>query len=56
VFLANSRVLLSDSLQVLPEIQQDIKIVGKVTNGHDAVRRIQKLRLDVAVLDIGLVS
>jgi DNA-binding NarL/FixJ family response regulator len=36
VFLANSRVILSDSLQVLLEIQQDIKIVGKATNGHDA--------------------
>ena len=31
-----------------------MKIVGKATNGHDAVRRIQKLRPDVAILDIGL--
>ena len=54
VFLANSRVILLDSLQVLLELQQDIKIVGKATNGHDAVRRIQKLRPDVAILDIGL--
>src|SRR2546430_2497105 len=56
VFLANSRVILLDSLQVLLELQQDMKIVGKATNGHDAVRRIQKLRPDVAILDIGLVS
>ena len=56
VFLANSRVILLDSLQVLLEIQQDIKIVGKATNGHDAVRRVQKLRPDVAILDIGLVG
>jgi len=56
VFLANSRVILLDGLQVLLEIQQDIKIVGKATNGHDAVRRIQKLRPDVAILDIGLVG
>src|SRR5712691_6671100 len=56
VFLANSRVILLDSLQVLLEIQQDIKIVGKATNGHDAVRRIQRLRPDVAILDIGLVG
>src|SRR2546430_8241525 len=54
VFLANSRVILLDSLQVLLELQQDMKIVGKATNGHDAVRRIQKLRPDVAILDIGL--
>src|SRR5256885_11551192 len=56
VFLANSRVILLDGLQVLLELQQDMKVVGKATNGHDAVRRIQKLRPDVAVLDIGLVS
>src|SRR5437660_7091521 len=54
VFLANSRVILLDSLQVMLELQQDMKIVGKATNGHDAVRRIQKLRPDVAILDIGL--
>jgi DNA-binding NarL/FixJ family response regulator len=56
VFLANSRVILLDSLQVLLEIQQDIRIIGKATNGHDAVRRIQKLRPEVAILDIGLVG
>ncbi len=56
VFLANSRVILLDSLQVLLEIQQDIRIIGKATNGHDAVRRIQKLRPDVAILDIGLIG
>ena len=56
VFLANSRVILLDSLQVLLEIQQDMKIVGKATDGHEAVRRIQKLRPDVAILDTGLVG
>ncbi len=56
VFLASSRVILLDSLQVLLEIRQDIRIIGKATNGHDAVRRVQKLRPDVAILDIGLVG
>jgi len=56
VFLANSRVILLDSLQVLLEIQQDIRIVGKATNGHDAVRKIRKLRPDVAILDVELVG
>jgi len=54
VFLANGRVILLDSLQVLLEIQQDIRIVGRATNGHDAVRKIQKLRPDVAILDVEL--
>ena len=53
-FLANSRVILLDSLQVLLEIQQDMRIVGKATNGHDAVRKIRKLRPDVAILDVEL--
>jgi len=56
VFLANSRVILLDSLQVLLEIQQDIKVIGKATNGHEAVKRIQKLKPDVAILDVGLVG
>jgi DNA-binding NarL/FixJ family response regulator len=56
VFLASSRVILLDSLQVLLEIRQDIRIIGKATNGHDAVRRVQKLRPDVAILDIGLIG
>jgi DNA-binding NarL/FixJ family response regulator len=56
VFLANSRVILLDSLQVLLEIQQDIRVVGKATNGHDAVRKIQRLRPDVAILDVELVG
>jgi DNA-binding NarL/FixJ family response regulator len=56
VFLANSRVILLDSLQVLLEVQHDVKVVGKAVNGHDAVRKIQKLRPDIAILDIDLVG
>jgi len=56
VFLANSRVILLDSLQGLLELQQDMKVVGKAANGHDAVRKIQKLRPDIAILDIDLVG
>src|SRR5437879_8246296 len=56
VFLANSRVILLDSLQVMLELQQDIRVIGKATNGHEAVKRIQKLRPDVAILDIGLIG
>jgi len=56
VFLANSRVILLDSLQVLLELEQDMKVVGKAANGHDAVRKIQKLRPDIAILDIDLVG
>ena len=56
VFLANSRFILLDSLQVLLELQQDVKVVGKAVNGHDAVRKIQKLRPDIAILDIDLVG
>jgi len=54
VFLANSRVILLDSLQVMLELQQDIRVIGKATNGHEAVKRIQKLRPDVAILDVSL--
>jgi DNA-binding NarL/FixJ family response regulator len=53
-FLATSHVILLDSLQVLLEGGGEIKVIGKATSGHGAVTRIQKLRPDVAILDIGL--
>lgn len=54
VVLANDRAIVADSLCVLLEAQRDIKVVGKALNGYEAVKRVHKLRPDVAVLDIAL--
>lgn len=54
VFLANAHITFADSLQALLEAQRDIKVVGKAANGHDAVRRVRRLRPDVAIVAISL--
>ncbi|HXM80929.1 MAG TPA: response regulator transcription factor [Burkholderiales bacterium] len=54
VFLATSHVTFADSLQALLEAQRDLKVVGKAINGHDAVKRVQRLRPEVAVVAIAL--
>ena len=54
VFLANDRVLFADGLCALLEAQRDIKVVGRAMKGYEAVKRVQKLRPDIAILDSGL--
>ena len=47
-------MMFADALQVLLEAQRDLKVVGRATNGHDAVRSVRRLRPDVAVACIAL--
>lgn len=54
VLLATDHVMLTDSLQVLLEAQRDLKVVGKATNGHDAIKRVQRLRPEVALVALTL--
>jgi DNA-binding NarL/FixJ family response regulator len=54
VFLATAHVTFADSLQALLEAQRDIKVVGKATNGLDAVMRVRRLRPSVAIVAISL--
>lgn len=52
VFLADDHAVVRDGLRALLEGAGDIEVVGSESNGRDAVRQIQKLRPDVALMDI----
>jgi len=54
VFLADDHAVVRDGLRLLLEAQPDIKVVGDAANGWDAVRRVARLRPDVAILDIAM--
>jgi len=52
VFLVDDHSVVRDGLKLLLETQPDIKVVGDAANGRDAVRKIDKLRPDVVIMDI----
>lgn len=54
VLLADDQTVLRDGLRSLLESNPDLTVVGEAANGSDAVREIEKLRPDVAVLDISM--
>lgn len=54
VFLATAHVTFADGLQALLEAERDIKVVGKASNGHDALKRVRRLHADVALVAISL--
>jgi DNA-binding NarL/FixJ family response regulator len=54
VFLADDHAVVRDGLRFLLEAEHDIKVVGDVANGRDAVRRVVQLCPDVAIIDIAM--
>jgi len=54
VFLADDHAVVRDGLRVLLEAQHRIKVIGDAANGRDAVRRVTRLRPDVAIIDIAM--
>ena len=54
LFLADDHAVVRDGLQLLLESQGDLTVVGLAANGREAVKHIQRLRPDVALLDIAM--
>jgi RNA polymerase sigma factor (sigma-70 family) len=54
VFLADDHAVVRDGLRVLLEAQHHIRVIGDAANGRDAVRRVTRLRPDVAIMDIAM--
>jgi DNA-binding NarL/FixJ family response regulator len=52
VLLADDHAILLDGLRVVLEAEGDLKVVGRASNGEDAVRLARQLRPDVAIVDI----
>ncbi len=54
VFLADDHAVVRDGLRMILEAQGDITVVGDAADGRQAVRRVQQLCPDVAVMDIAM--
>ena len=54
VFLADDHAVVRDGLQTLLEIDERICVVGKASNGREALRQVTKLAPDVVIMDISM--
>jgi DNA-binding NarL/FixJ family response regulator len=54
VFLADDHAVVRDGLRALLATQPDIRVVGDASDGREAVRQVEELHPDVAVMDIGM--
>ena len=52
VFLADDHTVVRDGLRMLIEAEDDLHIAGEAGDGAEAVRLIQMLKPDVAIIDI----
>lgn len=52
LLLADDHAVVRSGLRLLLEAQPDLKIVGEVENGDDAIRRTAELSPDVVLMDI----
>lgn len=54
VLLADDHAMFRDGLKSLLAATPDIRVIAEVGNGGDAVRRIQDLKPDVALMDLSM--
>jgi two-component system, NarL family, response regulator NreC len=54
VFLADDHTIVRDGMRLLLEANEDIKVVGDVSNGRQAVSEVGKLLPDVVIMDIAM--
>src|SRR3954468_1615832 len=52
VLLADDHTIVREGLRLLLQAADDIKVVGEVENGREAVQMTKKLKPDVVVLDV----
>ena len=50
--LVDDDALISESLKILLELQEDIKVVDTASNGEEAVRKVKEHHRDVILMDI----
>src|SRR3982074_87024 len=53
VVLADAHVLVRQSLKSLLE-REGFKVVGEASDGHEAIRRVNSMHPDIAVVDISM--
>ena len=52
--LADDHAVVRDGLRLLLETQPDLKVVGTAADGREAIRLIEQLSPEVAILDIAM--
>lgn len=54
VLIVDDHVVLAEGLRHLIEAQPDLVVVGCATDGREALRKVEELRPDVAMMDIAM--
>jgi len=54
VLIADDHAVVREGLRLILEAEGDISVIGEAANGQLAVRQVQKLAPDVAVMDIAM--
>ncbi len=54
VLLADDHKVVCDGLGVLLDSELEISVVGKASNGLEAIKRVQELKPDVVIMDINM--
>ncbi len=54
VFLADDHAVVRDGLRYLLEAQPDFKVVGDAADGRQTLQLVERLRPDVAIMDIAM--
>jgi DNA-binding NarL/FixJ family response regulator len=52
--LADDHAIVRDGLKLLLDAQQDIEVLGSVSDGREAVQAVEQLHPDVVILDIAM--
>ena len=54
VLIVDDHAVLRDGLEMILESESDISVIGTATNGMDAIKKVQELNPDVAIMDISM--
>ena len=54
VFIADDHLMFRQGLHTLLDKTEGIKVVGEASDGQESMRQIEKLRPDIAVLDVAM--
>ena len=54
VFIADDHAMVREGLRLIIEAERDISVIGEAADGRQAVRLIQRLTPDVAIMDIAM--
>src|SRR5262245_24386451 len=54
ILIADDHRMLAETFKILIEQQPDMQVVGLALDGRDAVRQVEALRPDIAVMDLAM--